>query len=49
MTPIVGKASGMEVMVQGKQIKVVVDLLVEKGVPKKWIESADMTMKEKKK
>ena len=49
VTPIVGKASGMEVMVQGKQIKTVADLLVEKGVPKKWIESADTTMKEKKK
>lgn len=35
-------------MVQGKQIKAVVDLLINRGVPKKWIESADMTEKKKK-
>lgn len=39
----------MEVMVQGKQIKAVTDLLVAKGVPKTWIESADMTTGKKKK
>lgn len=38
----------MEVMVQGKQIKAVTDLLLAKGVPQKWIESADMTTKKKK-
>ncbi|KZT69432.1 hypothetical protein DAEQUDRAFT_726734 [Daedalea quercina L-15889] len=49
VNPIQGKASGMEVMVQGRQIKAVTDLLVNKGVPKKWIESADITAEKKKK
>lgn len=44
-----GKATETEVMVQGKQIKAVTDLLISKGVPKKWIESADMTDTKKKK
>lgn len=48
VSPVQGKASDMEVMVQGKQIKAVTDLLVAKGVPQKWIESADMTTKKKK-
>lgn len=49
VTPLQGKAAEMEVMVQGKQIKAVADLLVNKGVPKKWIEGADMTDAKKKK
>ncbi|OCH88500.1 eukaryotic translation initiation factor SUI1 family protein [Obba rivulosa] len=49
VSPVHGKASDMEVMVQGKQIGAVTDLLVSKGVPKKWIESADLTAEKKKK
>ena len=49
MNPLQGKAAEMEVMVQGKQIKAVTDLLMNKGVPKKWIESTDMTDAKKKK
>lgn len=50
VTPVAGtKTGGMEVMVQGKQAKAVADLLIEKGVPKKWVEAADMTAKDKKK
>lgn len=33
----------MEVMVQGKQIKTVTDLLAAKGVPTKWIKSEDLS------
>ncbi|KZT05270.1 eukaryotic translation initiation factor SUI1 family protein [Laetiporus sulphureus 93-53] len=44
-----GKSVDMEIMVQGKQTKAVTDLLMAKGVPKKWIESVDMTAEKKKK
>lgn len=43
-----GRPTEMEVMVQGKQVKAVTDLLMNKGVPKKWIETADATEKKKK-
>ncbi|OBZ74898.1 Translation machinery-associated protein 64 [Grifola frondosa] len=49
VSPITGKTSGMEVMVQGRQVKAVTDFLISRGVPKKWIESADMTAEKKKK
>ncbi|PCH42981.1 putative eukaryotic translation initiation factor eIF1/SUI1 [Wolfiporia cocos MD-104 SS10] len=49
VSPVQGKASEMEVMVQGKQIKAVSDLLIAKGVPKRWIESADLSAEKKKK
>jgi len=48
VAPLPGKNAGLEVMVQGKQIKAVADLLIEKGVPKKWIEEEDQTEKKKK-
>ncbi len=48
VAPLPGKTAGLEVMVQGKQITAVCDLLVEKGIPKKWIESEDQTEKKKK-
>jgi len=38
---------GQEVMVQGKQTQVVVELLGSLGVPKKWVEAADLTNKKK--
>jgi translation initiation factor 2D len=38
---------GQEVMVQGKQTQVVLELLSSLGVPKKWIEVADMADKKK--
>ncbi|KAG7087712.1 hypothetical protein E1B28_013659 [Marasmius oreades] len=43
VSPIPGRpaGSGMEVLVQGKQGKAVVDYLLGKGVPKKWIEAHD--------
>jgi translation initiation factor 2D len=44
---VTGKATGMEVLVQGKQIKAISELLLSKGVPKKWIEAVDMTDKKK--
>ncbi|KAH0833987.1 hypothetical protein J3R83DRAFT_11221 [Lanmaoa asiatica] len=40
VSPAPGKASGLEVLVQGKQIKAVTGFLLSRGVPKKWIESA---------
>jgi len=49
VAPVHGRVSDMEVMVQGKQTKAVADLLIAKGVPKKWIETADMTAEKKKK
>ncbi|KAI5999980.1 hypothetical protein EDD15DRAFT_2235943 [Pisolithus albus] len=45
VSPLPGKAARSEVLVQGKQIKAVVDFLLSKGVPKKWIETADLTGK----
>lgn len=43
VNPLPGKAAGQEVMVQGKQLKAVADLLIAKGVPKQWIEVKDTT------
>ncbi|TDL26969.1 hypothetical protein BD410DRAFT_783083 [Rickenella mellea] len=47
VTPLQGKGAGLEVMVQGKQIKAVTELLVEKGVPKRWIEVRGLVGKKK--
>ena len=38
---------GQEVMVQGKQTHVVLELLSSMRVPKKWVEVADLTDKKK--
>ncbi len=38
---------GQEVMVQGKQTQVVLELLDSLGVPKKWIEAANIKGKKK--
>ena len=46
VSPVQGKPNSLEVMVQGKQIKAVTDMLIAHGVPKRWIESA--TEKKKK-
>jgi translation initiation factor 2D len=35
-------------MVQGKQVKAVSELLLSKGIPKKWIQVEDHTQKKKK-
>jgi len=43
VNPLPGKGAGQEVMVQGKQLKAVIDLLYTKGVPKQWIEVKDTT------
>ncbi|KAI6001744.1 hypothetical protein EDC04DRAFT_2790093 [Pisolithus marmoratus] len=43
--PLPGKPMRSEVLVQGKQTKAVVDFLLSRGVPKKWIETADLTIK----
>lgn len=48
MTPLPGANAGNEVFVQGKHLKIVMDLLMEQGVPKKWIDSRDLTTKKKK-
>ncbi|KAI6038907.1 hypothetical protein EDC04DRAFT_3014545 [Pisolithus marmoratus] len=45
VSPLPGKPTRSEVLVQGKQTKAVVDFLLSKGVPKKWIETADLTVK----
>jgi translation initiation factor 2D len=37
----------MEVLVQGNQIRAVTELLISKGVPKKWIESLDLSKRKK--
>ncbi|KAI6042405.1 hypothetical protein EDC04DRAFT_2866845 [Pisolithus marmoratus] len=37
MSPLPGEPTRSEVLVQGKQTKAVVDFLLSKGVPKKWI------------
>lgn len=47
MSQLPGKGAGMEVLVQGKQIKAVTALLLSRGVPKKWIEAADLSEKKK--
>ena len=43
ISPLPGKGAGQELMVQGKQLKAVTDLLIAKGVPKQWIETKDTT------
>ncbi|TFY76449.1 hypothetical protein EWM64_g7560 [Hericium alpestre] len=48
VTPVPGKSAGEEIMVQGKQIKPVVDYLLGEGVPKRWIEAADLSDAKKK-
>ncbi|KDQ23800.1 hypothetical protein PLEOSDRAFT_1079102 [Pleurotus ostreatus PC15] len=48
LSPAPGKSSGQEVLVQGKQAQVVTDLLLGKGVPKKWIEVHDLSDGKKK-
>lgn len=40
-----GKGAGQEVMVQGKQLKAVTDLLIARGVPKRWVEVTETTRK----
>ncbi|KAJ7682865.1 hypothetical protein B0H17DRAFT_1075171 [Mycena rosella] len=45
VSPRVGATPGLEILVQGKQSKVVVDYLTEKGIPKKWIEVLDLVGK----
>ncbi|KAJ3496044.1 hypothetical protein NMY22_g19861 [Coprinellus aureogranulatus] len=47
VAPAVGKAPGssLEVLVQGKQGKAVVDYLTGKGIPKRWIEVSDLSGK----
>jgi hypothetical protein len=47
VSPAAGKTSAMEVLVQGKQIKAISELLISKGVPKKWIEAVDLGDKKK--
>ncbi|KIM41927.1 hypothetical protein M413DRAFT_445131 [Hebeloma cylindrosporum] len=47
VSPIPGKTAGygLEVLVQGKQSGAVVEYLTTKGIPKKWIEVADLSGK----
>lgn len=47
VSPVVGKpaGSGLEVLVQGKQSTAVVEYLMGKGIPKKWIEVSDLSGK----
>ncbi|KZV70577.1 hypothetical protein PENSPDRAFT_579249 [Peniophora sp. CONT] len=39
VSPLPGSSKGEEVLVQGKQVKVVVEFLEKTGVPKKWIKA----------
>lgn len=48
VSPLPGKGNEFAVMVQGVHTKVVTDLLVDKGVPAKWIEAAGLKDKKKK-
>jgi len=48
VTPLPGKTAGQEVMVQGAQIPAVSRLLLGQGVPKKWIETNDLSNPKKK-
>ena len=43
VSPTPGKSTGLEVLVQGKQVKVVTEFLASRGVPKKWMETADLS------
>ncbi|EJD43636.1 hypothetical protein AURDEDRAFT_88886 [Auricularia subglabra TFB-10046 SS5] len=45
VSPLPGKSAGKEVLVQGKQIKPAIDFLLARGIPKRWIETADLTEK----
>ncbi|KAJ7147279.1 eukaryotic translation initiation factor SUI1 family protein [Mycena filopes] len=45
VSPRGGGIPGLEVLVQGQQSKIVVTYLTEKGIPKKWIEVADLVGK----
>ncbi|KZT54753.1 hypothetical protein CALCODRAFT_438092 [Calocera cornea HHB12733] len=45
VTPLPGKNAGSEVLVQGNQLKIVSDLLMDRGIPKRWIHTEDMTGK----
>jgi len=45
VTPLPGKNTGSEVLVQGNQLKVISDLLMDRGIPKKWIHAEDTTGK----
>ena len=47
VSPVPGKGNAMEVLVQGKQIKAVTDFLVAQGIPKRWIDTADLSEKKK--
>ena len=38
-----GPNKQLEVLVQGKQAKAVVEYLVKKGIPKHWIQTEDQT------
>ncbi|KAI0752119.1 eukaryotic translation initiation factor SUI1 family protein [Fomes fomentarius] len=49
VSPVQGKPNMLEVMVQGKQMKAVTDLLIARGVPKRWIEGSDQGEQKKKK
>jgi translation initiation factor 1 (eIF-1/SUI1) len=46
VSPVTG--SRHEVMVQGKQVSVVLEMLGNFGVPKKWIEAPEMADRKKK-
>jgi len=43
-----GTGGGQEVMVQGKQLSGVLELLGSLGVPKKWIEVSELADRKKK-
>jgi translation initiation factor 2D len=47
VSPVPGKPAnaGLEVLVQGKQAKAVVEYLTGRGIPKKWIEIVDLSGK----
>lgn len=43
VSPVPGRGNAVEVLVQGKQVKAVTELLLAQGVPKRWIETVDIS------
>ena len=48
VSPLPGKEAKEEVMVQGNHVNAVVELLIKRGVGKKWIEVVEGSTKKKK-
>ena len=47
VSPLPGKGADLEILVQGVHTKAVANMLLEKGVPAKWIKTAGLKDKKK--